>query len=74
MGQFSKRWNFNRNSKYANAAIVVSINHEKLFGDDLFGGIKFRRGLETKAFDMVQQHSKINRASKSKHDLHPPNP
>ncbi len=48
--------NFNRNSKYANAAIVVSIDHEKLFGDNLFGGIDFRNQLEQKAFQMVQEH------------------
>lgn len=47
--------NFNRNSPYANAAIVVSINHHKLFGDDLFGGIKFRKQLEQSAYQMVQE-------------------
>lgn len=47
--------NFNRNSHYANAAIVVSINHDKLFSDDPFGGLKFRRSLEQKAFNMVQE-------------------
>ena len=41
--------NFNRNSKYANAAIVVSIDHEKHFGDDLMGGLKFRKELEQKS-------------------------
>ncbi len=46
--------NFNRNSPYANAAIVVSIDHEKHFKDDLFGGLKFRRHIEKKSFDWVQ--------------------
>ncbi len=45
--------NFNRNSKYANAAIVISIDHDKMFADDLFGGLAFRRQLEEKAFNMV---------------------
>lgn len=46
--------NFNRNSPFANAAIVVSINHEELFGSDRLGGMKLRRDLETKAFQAVQ--------------------
>lgn len=47
--------NYNRNSPYANAAIVVSIDHQKNFGEDLFGGLKFRRDLETRAFESVQK-------------------
>ncbi|MBC7465163.1 MAG: hypothetical protein H7256_04165 [Bdellovibrio sp.] len=46
--------NFNRNSPYANAAIVMSINHEELFGSDKLGGMKLRRQLETDAFKAVQ--------------------
>jgi uncharacterized protein len=46
--------NFNRNSPYANAAIVVTVDHQKLFGNDLMGGIKLRRRLEQQAFAMVQ--------------------
>jgi uncharacterized FAD-dependent dehydrogenase len=45
--------NYRRNSPYANAAIVVSIDHEKNFGDDIFGGMKFRRELETKMYQAV---------------------
>lgn len=48
--------NFNRNSEFANAAIVVSIQHEKLFGKDLLGGMKLRRDLETKAFNAVREN------------------
>ncbi|MGE5085895.1 MAG: NAD(P)/FAD-dependent oxidoreductase, partial [Bacillota bacterium] len=48
--------NYNRNSPYANAAIVVSIDHNKLFGNDVFGGMKLRRELETRAFKTVQAH------------------
>lgn len=47
--------NYHRNSKYANAAIVISIDHEKFFGDDIFGGMKLRRELEHNAFSMVQK-------------------
>lgn len=47
--------NFNRNSPFANSAIVVSINHEERFGADRLGGMKLRRDLETKAFQAVQQ-------------------
>lgn len=46
--------NYNRNSPYANAAIVVSIDHPKLFGKDVFGGMKLRRELETRAYNTVQ--------------------
>ncbi len=47
--------NFNRNSPFANAAIVVSIDHAEHFGSDRFGGMKLRRELETRAFQAVQQ-------------------
>lgn len=45
--------NYNRNSPFANAAIVVSIDHDKNFGDDVFGGMKMRRELETRAYQSV---------------------
>lgn len=48
--------NYKRNSPFANAAIVVSIDHEKLFANDLFGGMKFRRQLEQEAFLQVKSH------------------
>lgn len=47
--------NYHRNSKNANAAIVVSVDHDKLFGSDIFGGIKLRREIEHSAFSMVQK-------------------
>ncbi len=47
--------NFNRNSPYANAAIVMSLDHNDLFGSDKLGGMKLRRELETNAFKAVQQ-------------------
>jgi uncharacterized FAD-dependent dehydrogenase len=47
--------NFNRGSDFANAAIVVSLNHEELFGSDLWGGMKLRRELEKKAFQSIQK-------------------
>ncbi len=45
--------NYNRNSPFANAAIVVSIDHDKMFGTDTFGGMKMRRTLETRAYQSV---------------------
>lgn len=45
--------NFNRNSPYANAALVVSVDHEKYFGKDLFGGLDLRRKLETDVYQAV---------------------
>jgi len=47
--------NFNRGSEFANAAIVVSINHEERFGNDIWGGIKLRRELERNAYDAIQK-------------------
>ncbi len=47
--------NYNRNGQFANSAIVVTIDHKKLFGDDLFGGMKLRRSLEKKCFDEIQK-------------------
>jgi uncharacterized FAD-dependent dehydrogenase len=47
--------NYNRNSPYANAAMVVSIDFEKNFGGDLWGGMALRRNLEQKAFKEVQR-------------------
>ncbi len=46
--------NFNRNSPFASAAVVVSIQHDKLFGTDRLGGMKLRHELETRAFAAVQ--------------------
>jgi len=45
--------NYARNSPFANAAIVVSIDHEKYFGKEIFGGLNFRRQLELAARAMV---------------------
>jgi len=47
--------NYHRNSPFANAAIVVSLDHEKNFGANLFGGLDYRRQLETSAFQAVQR-------------------
>ncbi len=46
--------NYNRNSPFANAAIVVTINHENLFGNDIMGGLKLRKDIEQKAYRSVQ--------------------
>lgn len=46
--------NFNRNSPFANAAIVVTIDHDKSFAGDLFGGLKYRREIEAAGLEMVR--------------------
>ncbi len=46
--------NYNRGSKFANSAIVVSIDSAKTFGtEDLWAGLKFRAMLERNAYEMV---------------------
>ena len=46
--------NYNRNSHWANSALVVSIDYASTFGKDTFAGLDFRRSLEKKAYQMVQ--------------------
>ena len=46
--------NYHRNSPFANAALVVSIDFEKNFGSDLWGGLKLRAALEQKAFEAMK--------------------
>ena len=46
--------NFNRGSRFANAAVVVSLDHGQKFGADVFGGLKFRRELEANALAQVK--------------------
>lgn len=46
--------NFKRNSRFANAAVVVSIDFEKNFGGDLFGGLKYRAELEAAGLELVR--------------------
>lgn len=45
--------NYSRGSPFANAAIVVTVDHKKSFGSDKWGGMKFRKYLETRAHEMV---------------------
>jgi uncharacterized FAD-dependent dehydrogenase len=47
--------NYNRGSRFANAAIVVGVNHEKSFGEDLFGGMAFRARLEAEGLRLVHE-------------------
>lgn len=49
--------NFHRGSRFANAALVVSINHEENFGNDLFGGLEYRRKLEVQALALARAAS-----------------
>jgi len=48
--------NYNRNSPFANAALVLSIDHKKNFGDDLMGGMKYRNEIEKNAFELVKNN------------------
>ena len=48
--------NYKRNSPFANAAIVVSVDHQKHFGNDLLGGLKLRRLLEKNSYVAVQEN------------------
>jgi uncharacterized protein len=46
--------NFNRGSQFANAAMVVSLNHQDLFGSsDIWAGMSLRREMEQKAYEAV---------------------
>lgn len=46
--------NYSRGSPFANAAVVVTVDHQKNFGKDKWGGMKFRKQLESRAFEMVR--------------------
>ncbi len=46
--------NFKRNSKFANAAVVVTVDHTKSFGEDTFGGLKFRAEIEAAGLELVR--------------------
>lgn len=45
--------NYNRGSRFANAAVVVSIDAAQ-FGEDLFGGLRFRQALEARGLELVK--------------------
>ena len=47
--------NYNRNSPFANSAMVVTLDAEKWFGDNLFAGLNYRRELEKGALKLVQE-------------------
>ncbi len=48
--------NFKRNSRFANAAIVMTIDHKKNFGEaDVFGGLEFRRRVEAEGLELVRK-------------------
>lgn len=51
--------NYRRNSPFANAAIVVSVDPGK-DSQDKFAGLKWRKNLEQKAFQQVQKNSGSN--------------
>ena len=47
--------NFSRNGPFANAAIVVTIDHQKNFGSDIFGGLNFRNKLEQDSYNEIKK-------------------
>ncbi|MGE0528446.1 MAG: NAD(P)/FAD-dependent oxidoreductase [Bdellovibrionales bacterium] len=46
--------NFNRGSRFGNAATVLSVKFDENFGGDLFGGLNFRKSLEARALELVR--------------------
>lgn len=46
--------NYHRNSPFANAAVVVTVDHDRHFGPNIFGGMDLRRQLETRAYEAVR--------------------
>jgi uncharacterized FAD-dependent dehydrogenase len=51
--------NYARNSPFANSAIVVTVDHQKSFGSDIWGGMKMRADLERRALEMVDRRKEI---------------
>ena len=47
--------NYNRNSPFANAAVVCSVPHEKIIGDDPFKMMRFQREIEKKVYAASQE-------------------
>ncbi len=45
--------NYSRGSRFANAALVVSVSHEDNFAGDLFGGMNYRKELEASGLEQV---------------------
>lgn len=48
--------NFNRNSPWANSAVVVTVDAAKSFGTQLMGGVQYRKDLEKRALQAVLQN------------------
>lgn len=47
--------NYHRNSQWANAAVVVSVDKERIDGGDPFKMMRFQRGIETKTFELSRR-------------------
>lgn len=47
--------NYNRNSPWANSAVVVTLDHDTHFGKEVFAGLQWRRDLELRAYASVLQ-------------------
>jgi len=48
--------NFNRNSPWANSAVVVTVDAKNNFGNSLMGGVEYRKSLEVRALQAVYQN------------------
>lgn len=48
--------NYHRSSPFANSAIVVSIDHDARFSNQLFGGLEFRQNIERAALQAIQKN------------------
>lgn len=48
--------NFNRNSPWANSAVVVTVDSQSFSDQDLFAGLRLRQQLEKKALHQVHSH------------------
>jgi hypothetical protein len=48
--------NFNRNSPWANSAVVVTVDAKNNFGNSLMGGVDYRKNLEVRALQAVYQN------------------
>jgi uncharacterized FAD-dependent dehydrogenase len=47
--------NYHRGSRFANAAMVLSVDFGRRFGPELFGGMKYRDSLEAGGLEMVRR-------------------
>ena len=51
--------NYKRDSKYANAALLVNVNKEDIPGDSPLAGLDFQKEYEKKAFEIAKEYRSI---------------